>query len=440
MTLEFQPPFQINPYAQSHGERSLNNLSQTFDTIGNQALQYRQQQIENARQKQIMDWKQAEEDRARQANQPLSDFFDPSAWGGASQPGMEGAQPSSSLSQGTMGSQPNMTMNNGQPGIGEGSTARELNPTEKFMAWKANQSQQGQNPLANFDPNTFARLPGSQRGAYSGFFKEKGEYDKQQSEIQKNLAMAKMYGQGGPNAGYVWKQNPFTGEYEAYPTKPGMAGAPGQPPLGGAGQPPQGQPTGNNVPPIPGETYQARAKRIAEKPKALGSLNSTLHEYDNMINQAEMIKKDPSLGTATGLTSFMGKVPNTGAKRVATNLDTLKAQTLLNVISSLKQLSQNGSSGFGQLSNVEGETIKNSIASLDRTRGTADFVSGLDQFINEMKNRKQNLADTFRNTYGDAPGLEQGGGSGMIRVRNKQTGQTGQLPVGSFDATKYDRI
>ncbi len=135
-----------------------------------------------------------------------------------------------------------------------------------------------------------------------------------------------------------------------------------------------------------------------------GSLNDTLHEYDNMINEAQAIKDDPSLGTATGMTSFMGAVPGTGAKRVAARLETLKAKTLLNVLGSMKQLSKTGASGFGQLSEIEGENIRNSVSTLDRKQSTADFTASLDRFIKEMQTKKQSLLDTFTTTYGPYDG------------------------------------
>ena len=145
---------------------------------------------------------------------------------------------------------------------------------------------------------------------------------------------------------------------------------------------------------------RASIKLANEKPKALGSLNNTLHEYDNMIAEAEAIKNDKSLGYATGIISPASHIPGTGAKRVAARLETLKAKTLLNVLSSLKTLSVTGASGFGQLSNIEGEQIRNSISTLDPTQSKKDLQESIDRFIVEMKARKENLKRTFEDTYG----------------------------------------
>lgn len=145
-----------------------------------------------------------------------------------------------------------------------------------------------------------------------------------------------------------------------------------------------------------------KAKLAAEKPKVSGSLSNALREYDNMINEADSIKNDPSLGTATGITSFMGNVPGTGSKRVSARIETLKSKTLLNVLSAMKQLSTTGASGFGQLSDTEGRAITSSISSLDKNLGTKDFKASLDRFVDEMRARKENLKSTYENTYGEA--------------------------------------
>lgn len=148
----------------------------------------------------------------------------------------------------------------------------------------------------------------------------------------------------------------------------------------------------------------ANPKLAQEKPKAEGSLKDTLREYDNMINEAEAIKNDPGVGMATGMTKYSSAIPGTQSKRVAARLETLKAKTLLNVLGSLKALSKTGASGFGQLSEIEGENIRNSVSTLDRGLSTQDFKDSIDRFVTEMKAKKQTLQDTFDSTYGGSNG------------------------------------
>jgi hypothetical protein len=149
------------------------------------------------------------------------------------------------------------------------------------------------------------------------------------------------------------------------------------------------------------EAAKLKAKIDAERPKAIGSAKNTLREFDNMIDAAKSIRDDSALSSATGL--FGGRTNvSEGQRRIDANLDTLKAKTLLNVLASLKDLSKNGASGFGQLSELEGENIRNSISSLKRTQGTKDFQASLDRFINEMLQKKKSLVDTFNSTYGES--------------------------------------
>lgn len=228
----------------------------------------------------------------------------------------------------------------------------------------------------------------------------------------------------------TWKPNLMSGGYDWYSTN-----GPGLKPPSTRPASPSSTDGSETDDPLAGLPFKDRAKLLKEKPKAEGSLQTTLHEYDNMINAASAIRDDPSLAWATGMATPLGSVPGTGARRVAANLETLKSKTLLSVLSSLKQLSTNGASGFGALSNVEGEQIRNSISSLDRAQNTGDFKSSLDRFINEIQSRKDILNTTFKNTYGKSPAF-----IGHIRVRNKLTGQTGQIPQNNFDPSKYDQL
>lgn len=149
------------------------------------------------------------------------------------------------------------------------------------------------------------------------------------------------------------------------------------------------------------ELAKRKVKLQAEAPKAKGALNSTIHEFDTMINEAKAIATDPGLAAATGKTSYIPGILNEGKRNVGARIDTLKAKTLLNVLASLKQLSSQGASGFGSLSEKEGETIKNSIASLDTKQDTPAFLASLNRFISEIESKKQSYMDTYNSVYGD---------------------------------------
>jgi len=208
------------------------------------------------------------------------------------------------------------------------------------------------------------------------------------------------------------RQNAFTGDWEWYqppastPTLGSPDGGPPAPNGSPSNQPPSGRPT------LP---FRDQAKLDKEKPKAFAALQNTQREYDNMIKEAEAIRDDPSLSYATGLAAPLGNVPGTGAKRVSARMETLKAKTLLNVLSSMKQLSSTGASGFGQLSNIEGENIRNSISTLDTKQSKGDLQESINRFIREMKARKDNLQGTFEDTYGPM-------GKSNMPIQNNSTG------------------
>jgi hypothetical protein len=196
------------------------------------------------------------------------------------------------------------------------------------------------------------------------------------------------------------------------------------------------------------EVLQAKddAKLAREKPKAKGSLTEVLREYDNMIKAAEDIKNDKALPSATGLDSFRGKIKGTEPYRVHANMNTLKSKTLISVLSGLKQLSSTGASGFGSLSELEGEGLKSSVSSLDLGQNEKDVKDSLDRFVAEMKARKETLKSTYENTYGESfdgtPSSAEGTSAsspGKIRVKRKD-GKIGTINETDFNPETYERL
>jgi len=178
--------------------------------------------------------------------------------------------------------------------------------------------------------------------------------------------------------------------------------------------------------------YQAKIRQ--EAPKAKLSLDDAIREYNNMITLAESIKTDPALPFATGLPGVLGgRIPGIPPRRPTAQLETLKSKVLLNVLSALKQLSATGATGFGQLSNIEGENIRQSVATLDRGLQTGDFKQSLDSFQAEMKARKETLKRAYEDTYGevapDAP---------ASNINLLSTGIPGE--TGGLDAAKAARL
>ena len=140
-----------------------------------------------------------------------------------------------------------------------------------------------------------------------------------------------------------------------------------------------------------------------EFPKASGSYRNAIQSYDEVLDLAKKIKADPSLADVTGVKAFLGSgsIPGSNAARVSTDIDTLKNKVLISVMEKLKSLSQTGASGFGQLSNQEGEVMKNSIVNLNNKKiGYKDYLNNLDSFIRSIENSKNNIKETYNQNYG----------------------------------------
>jgi hypothetical protein len=164
MALQWQAPFQINPYAPSQTTQALGQLGDTFSNIGDTALRYRQQQAENQRQQALLAIQQAENARRGQGQvweygydagapyggqpldvrsgvqpSPLSQY--PPAGGTASAWSPQGPSPSASLQQGTMGPFPQGQSTANMPlptpsGSLQTSPQMPIDHTSHFMNWK----------------------------------------------------------------------------------------------------------------------------------------------------------------------------------------------------------------------------------------------------------------------------------------------------------------
>lgn len=403
MALQWKPPFQIDPYARGPEQQSLDALNNTMANMGQQANERRRLALSDK-------YASAAEKRAQQEH--YEKYGDPNwrpedmtpqgpnppgtvEWGG----GEQGPQPPSTL-------------------------------TDQFLSWR--QKSQAKPMDTYMDMVNDPRAGSNRRSSYLTAVKEGSALEKEQSEIEKNRAQASMYGAGGAGAGNVeWKQSPFDGQFYPYPKKLGAGGytpsAPGATPVGGppkplfstppampgapgGGPPPTGGRVGND--PMAGLDYKTRLKRQAELPKARGSAATALREYDNMIREAEGILNADSLDMASGMSSWTTKIPGTPMRNVQANMKTLQAKTLLNVLTAMKELSQTGASGFGALSELEGENIRNSVASLDLSQGTPALKANIGKFVADMKQKRAGIKNTFRDTYGeDLPDPAPGGGT-----------------------------
>lgn len=141
-------------------------------------------------------------------------------------------------------------------------------------------------------------------------------------------------------------------------------------------------------------------KREATYPQATMAYQSVNNNTDNLITKLEALKNHPGLSGITGV--IAGRTPNlTGPARDAqTLLDNIMTSGQIGVMAALKQASATGSTGFGQLSEKEGEVLRKSQAAVSQIQNTGDFKKGIDAWIQNLKETQQFANTAYSSEYG----------------------------------------
>jgi hypothetical protein len=159
-----------------------------------------------------------------------------------------------------------------------------------------------------------------------------------------------------------------------------------------------------------------------------GALAGSIDSYDRAIGSLDALysvdaktgkeKQHPGLSTAVGIKNpfvvnpFSGKaVPGTDAADFQAQLDTLKAQTFLPMVQSLR--------GMGALSDAEGKKLTDAIGALNTDMSETAFkksVLQIRQNLEKAKNRAQMLQQLNGPVQQPAPQAD--GGLQIIRDAN----------------------
>jgi hypothetical protein len=94
------------------------------------------------------------------------------------------------------------------------------------------------------------------------------------------------------------------------------------------------------------------------------------------LDQANTVYSHPGRAAGTGFSSFTSAIPGTDAKGFQAQLDTLKAQTFLPMVASLK--------GMGALSDAEGKKLSDAVGALDPRMPEKEFESSLKNVTNQL--------------------------------------------------------
>lgn len=166
----------------------------------------------------------------------------------------------------------------------------------------------------------------------------------------------------------------------------------------------------------PGEVSPIAPKDVAgvQAEQAVGeatgaakvSLPEVTAKADTALALIDDLLTDPNRELATGMSSFLGKVPGTPAYDYAQKVEQLKGQTFLTAFQSLK--------GGGAITEVEGRKAEQAIARLDAAQTEGGFTSALNELKGIVVAAKQRAIQKA-----------QGGGtsSGSTLTYNPATGE-----------------
>lgn len=129
-----------------------------------------------------------------------------------------------------------------------------------------------------------------------------------------------------------------------------------------------------------------RQKVEQAKQESVATFNDSITKIDGLLNDPSF----GSLGTFTG--DIAAKIPHTDTANAKAALDTISAQSVINVLSSLKSLSDNGASGFGALSEKEGEILRNASANLSTSQDNAAIKRNLLDLRQKLARSRDRIA------------------------------------------------
>lgn len=120
-----------------------------------------------------------------------------------------------------------------------------------------------------------------------------------------------------------------------------------------------------------------------------------------MIEKAKSIQKNPDLWRDTGFAGLLPNLPGWEARNIDENIESLKSQVAMQMLSAMKELSANGASGLGNASNREYQGLQSSLASLSTRQSPAQFRRSLQRIIDHAETAKNRLGTSFKQSYPD---------------------------------------
>lgn len=128
--------------------------------------------------------------------------------------------------------------------------------------------------------------------------------------------------------------------------------------------------------PIPGSKVDAKIRAEYSADTAnIQRIEDTLDRTVSTIDQ--LLKNDNGLKWITGYTGYAPDFVSQDKTDAAAKLEELKSRIFVQAIESMRSTSKTGSTGFGQLTEREGDKIQNSFANLQKAQSHKQLVAAL---------------------------------------------------------------
>jgi hypothetical protein len=183
---------------------------------------------------------------------------------------------------------------------------------------------------------------------------------------------------------------------------------------------------------ITGQKEATKQAGIAEKEASL--LSGQMTQADLIINKVDQALSKVS-GWSAGFGSKMASIPTTDARDLQADMETIKANLGFQQLQEMRRSSPTGGA-LGNVSEKELAALQSAVASLDQ----AQDPEQLRRNLNEIKTRYQNWKNTVQQTDSGTVAPTNGPAARKIKVRNKQTGQTGTISEQYFNPQKYEMV
>lgn len=177
---------------------------------------------------------------------------------------------------------------------------------------------------------------------------------------------------------------------------------------------------------------QRQQAQEEKRQKAEMAAQQAISSVTDSLGTIQRLRSHPGyrqLGTVMGDAALSTPLVRTDAKGANALLETIKSQMLINTLQSLKAASSTGASGFGSLTEREGDALRAAIANLTTAQSHEDLDAAIGQVENVLKRSQQQLsASSPRQAAPDRPW------SNAIpqRARNPQTGEVLELRNGQW--------